>query len=284
MASDQPIEANPLTDSLFRYMGLSIFYYYGLQLLLDLFTGEFTFNFACLFLFWMAYAIKDGSTTACKWGIFCMLCYGLGWIVSCFFLLFNPVELEFNNTAITAAMVPYYGVVHFVYIVWSVVNLKYLVRILKLRQVRYWTKGVIWGYAIVISLAIIFWAWGTLYNQGYSKTALEAKYADAIEYLRKAAKDEVSTFTNAPEVLALSQAHPEIISASIYTNKSSGHSIISKNDFRNISWRGNRGTGKDRDGNIIQYVMYEDYTKDQNDKWVKIKLCIRDTTEGDGQN
>ena len=58
-------------------------------------------------------------------------------------------------------------------------------------------------------------------------------------------------------------------------SRTGGHLIISKDDFISTrSWDG-RGTRFDKDGKKVKYVRYEDYTKDENDNWVKIKLHIR---------
>ena len=282
--SDQAV-ANNVPNStevqFFRYLGLSIFWYCVMLLVWSiihgLFTGHFKWDISYLLLFWMAYDIKNGSLTACKWGVFFMSCYGIFSLVICFLLLVHPAWIEFQND-ISPAGRPIYFVGTVIFVVWSFLNLAFLIRILKRHQARYWTKGVILGHAVIAVLIVCLMIPRIINTaQGYSATAIQTKYADVIEYLKKAARNEVSNAINAPEVVALSQAYPDIVSASIRTAKHSGQSIISADDFESRwGWSGG-GAGTDREGNKIRYAEYKDYTKDQKDHWVEINLRIRIT-------
>ena len=263
------------------YLGLSVFYYYMLLLVFSiihgLITGDFRWDFSILLLFWMAYSIKDGSLTACKWGVFFMSSHGLISLAICFLLLIHPAWIEFRND-IRPAVRPFYFTVGALYAAWSVINLTFLLRILRRRQVRYWTRGVLWGH-VALAVVIVCLMIPRIINtaQGYSPAAIETNYAEVIEYLRNAAKKNVPSAINTSEVAALSQAYPDIISASIRTAKKSSYSIISTVDFESFSGFGGRATGIDREGNKIRYVEYEGYTKDNNDCWVMVYLKIRTT-------
>lgn len=287
MTTEQIVEIKPheTDDSiLFKRLGMSLFFYFLLLLTAEIIHGitygEFKWDFGYLLLFWAASAVWNGSTTGCKWAILFMWAHGLWAIAAGISLFLHPAYHEFNNS-ITPTTQPFYFAAALVYAAWSIVNLKFLLRLLKLKQVRHWTKGTIWGYgiltvaviAILCSVAIPTFAY--YYREGYSKEAIESKYADAIEYLRKAAKDEVPTTTNAPEVIALSQAHPEIVLASIRYRKYGSQRLISKSDFTKTSiTMGVRGTCLDSDGNEIRCTIYNDYTRNKNNEWVKIELWL----------
>ncbi|MHC4289915.1 MAG: hypothetical protein ACYSSK_07675 [Planctomycetota bacterium] len=282
MELEESVEVNtgPSTDRLFRYLGLSIFYYYLILLLSSIieyfFTKEFTWNLSYLLYFWIAYAVKDGSRTACKWGIFCMSLNAVAIIVFCFIMLVNPAFITFENNLSSAAL-PVYFVGSIIYLGWSLVNLKLLVRLLKLYQIRFWTKAPIVGYGMIICLFIGFLGVPFMinYSQGYSNSDIQKKYADVIEYLNKVARHEVSTSTNSPQVLAISETYPEVLSASIYSSKHSSLRIISKKKkFSSTSYWGSRATRTNSNGDKIRYIVYDDFVKDNDNKWVKIELCI----------
>jgi hypothetical protein len=257
-----------------RYVGMSVFWYFGVLLAWSvvqwLLTGKFEWNLAYLLFFWMACSIKDGSTTACKWGIFCMLGYGTMAIAACFLLLLRPAPFEFHY-ALTPAKRTFYFVALLLFVFWSVLNLKYLLQILRLRQVRFWNKYVFAGYAAFAGLMFIMLTPFIMnYFGGYSRGALETKYNRPIDYLRQAVLGEVSTESDSPELKAICQAYPEIIEMLFHTRDNRTYSVLHQNFRRG----GKPGTVYAGVPESIDYVTYRDYLKNRDGKWVRIELKI----------
>ncbi len=145
-------------DILSRHVGLSVFCYFGVLLgssiVLYFFTRKFTWDFTYLLLFWMAAAVRDGHITGGKWGIVTMVWYGSIFLTFCFTLLLRPGYLESQNH-LPAAGRPWYFVLSLAYVFWSIVNLKYLIQVLRLKHKRFWTLGTIAG-CVTIALLVAF--------------------------------------------------------------------------------------------------------------------------------
>lgn len=142
--TDERLSAEVLS----RHVGLSVTWYFGvlvaLSVVLYFVTDRFVLDFTYLLLFWMAAAIRDGHATGCKWGIFTMVWYGVICLAFCFTLLLRPGYLESHNH-LPAAGRPWYFILSLVYVFWSIVNLKYLLQVLRLKRERFWTGRTIAG-------------------------------------------------------------------------------------------------------------------------------------------
>ena len=283
MTSDQTIEVESKSsgENLFRYVGMSVVLYYFMMLLFTvstyLFTNEFSWDLNFLLYFWMAFSIRSGSKTACKWGVFLISIHGCIFAVICYMCIFNPAAVLFDNRIVSSANLPVVFIVLLLYTLWSVINVIFLVRLLKLHQVRFWTKAPILGCSIIACLLIGSWVVPTiiLNSEDYSKASIETQYAEVIEHLIKIQCEDLTRSMNTPQVQALSKAYPEIILAAIKTSRRGSSHIISKKDFKTTSTLvGKMGSGRDSQDNKVKYVIYEDYVKDKDGDWFKIVLWI----------
>lgn len=275
------IESRPHVESLFRKMWLSVLSYYLLLLIFTIvayfFTKEFSWDLTFILYFWMAFAIKGGSKTACKWGVFLMSQNAVIFASACFMLIFYPAAILFENRLINPDNIWICWLGSLLFLIWSVINLKYLVRILKLHQVRFWTKAPIWGYSIIICIFIGFWIVPDiiLNSQGYSRNSIETIYAEVIEHLIEIEREDLTRSMDTPKAQALSNAYPEIILAELKSDRRSSSRIISRKDFYAFSFSPKTGTGHDSQGRKIKFVIYEDYVKDIDGDWFKIILHIK---------
>ncbi|MHC4927412.1 MAG: hypothetical protein ACYTER_08815 [Planctomycetota bacterium] len=273
-------EVDPKIETLFRYVGLSFFYYYLTLIIFSIiqyfFTREFTLDLTFILYFWMAYAIKDRSLTACKWGVFCMLLHGGLCIAICCLAILNPSFLVFES-GITSKNMPFYFILCLFYAIWSLVNLKYLIRIFKLHTEKFWPNGPIWIGAITTCVIIGFLVVPPIVNycQRDYRLKIESQYSEVIDYLIQASKNDMPTATNSSEVVALSEAYPHILYASFEKENKWRCPIINKGIFERTSYSGNSGSGVDHDGNEIKFDIYEDIIKDKESGWIKITLHIK---------
>jgi hypothetical protein len=206
------------TEILFMRVGMSLCLYYIIILAGDLanmlIEQNFKLDLTYLLYFWMVSCVCKGNTSACKWGIFFMLCNTVAGILIGWKLCVNPAETVFNNKIVTSGSVPFYIGAASITCIWSLLNLKYLIQLIKITKTRFWTQATVAGYVIFfILVAGIIGLVAMDYREKIPAEYAETHYADLIDFMEDIAIQDGITSDDIPQFEQYKQAHPEILLA-----------------------------------------------------------------------
>lgn len=262
----------------------------GMMIVNAIFYDHLHVNISNFLLIWLAFAVRKGSVTACRWAVFIMCLITVTGLVIVYGFVTNSPFILKGPPGMGSSQLPINLLWTVLFCIWSLVNLVLAIIVLREENENFFSKAATVGVSCFAGFLILIPVLSYLFIPAYARRGqLEQRYAEQLALMRKIASGQMESSRNSSRVMAVFTEHPEIIEAGVGRAENDGYHIIFNATDRNLSgrnmmntWLGSVGTAQYADGGSIPIVAYRGYARNAQGEWVPIKMTIRDiwTQEG----
>jgi len=243
--------------------------------------GGLNIDLTIILLFWVGLAVQEFNVSAYKWGVFFMGIYSIHCLVSLILGITHSPYFEINDWPASKFQLLIYLPLLLILMIWCSFNFMMLLKIMRQEGVRFWSKRVTVAIGLFLGIPLIILGVVYFSKPDYArKKFIEAEFAGQIAAFKEAVRNDQLYFPINEDLLAVFDKRPEIIEASIQIDSMrNGFPVVqSQLDLYQTTNMPGIDIKKtvDENGNQINVLFYEDFTKVKDDEWVKIKMTIKD--------